>query len=867
MPVEVEVKARRITPSDISAINSPEENKAPVYNQAQGRFEWRDVGSPGGGGDMLKSVYDANSNGVVDNSERLESYDFNQVRDHAPRTHGNECHSATFLTTCDKYTKAAQDALGIDAATLEGQDLAGARNHVPRVHGNECHSATFLTTCDKYTKAAQDALGIDAATLDDRSLGTTANTIAYYDAWGRVVDTNKIGGTIVNPADIADSAILYATDISNLAYTPLPNLIPALNADGKLILTGSDQIGTKTGDLAELWDKSTKLTTSDLATTEFNLPNKIPTLDASTFLALSQVVGNIPGLNAEGKLVFTEIDTKVTDLDTLWTKATKLLITDINSAEFNVANKLLKLDANAKVPYAQMPALGGTATFVVAASNSENKDKADYVCTGTDDQGEIMEAIGDLPANGGSIVLLEGAYTIDANNDPIKINTVDNVTIQGQGKGTKICLDTGVSSNIIEVVNASGVTIKDLCVDGTTTAASGGVGIYQCGVLFDTVTYSNIIDVSAISNKMHGLHIYDSSLRIEVSGCECTDNTEAGILLNTSEDIIVGANTCYSNDTDGVQLHASTNSTVVGNNCSGNLNSGIYLDAASNYNTINGNTCGSNTMNGIYLYNYVLNITVTGNTCYNNTLDGIFASSNILYCTISGNTCRGNGRHGVQLSTACNDNSILGNACTSNTAANISLNSCSRNVVDGNMCLTSSSSDGITIASESLHNTIGGNTCAINFHYGIYLQLASNSNTIVGNSCYYNESDGINIATLSNHNIISGNTSQNNLYHGIEMSESSNNTITDNTCVANSQSITNTQDNISVTTDSNYNNIQGNTSRSAGGAKVPRYGINVADATCNGNMVTNNDVHNDGFGTGTINDSGTGTVTAAGNRT
>jgi hypothetical protein len=169
------------------------------------------------------------------------------------------------------------------------------------VHGNERHSTTFLTTCDKYTKAAQDALGIDAATLDGKSLGSTANSIAYYDAWGRIVDTNKIGGTLVNPAGIGNGTILYATDVSNLAYTALSSLVPALDSDGKLILTGSSQIGTRTGDLAELWDKSTRLTTGDFEATEFDQPNKIPLLDAFTFLSLSQVVGNVPGLSGSNR--------------------------------------------------------------------------------------------------------------------------------------------------------------------------------------------------------------------------------------------------------------------------------------------------------------------------------------------------------------------------------------------------------------------------------------------------------------------------------------------------------------------------------------------------------------------------------------
>jgi hypothetical protein len=44
-------------------------------------------GSGGAGGDMEKSVYDTNSNGVVDNSEKLEGSTKAEVQDHAPKTH------------------------------------------------------------------------------------------------------------------------------------------------------------------------------------------------------------------------------------------------------------------------------------------------------------------------------------------------------------------------------------------------------------------------------------------------------------------------------------------------------------------------------------------------------------------------------------------------------------------------------------------------------------------------------------------------------------------------------------------------------------------------------------------------------------
>ncbi len=139
--------------------------------------------------------------------------------------------------------------------------------------------------------------------------------------------------------------------------------VPSLDGNGKLILTGTSQIGTKATDLAALWDKTTKIAKADLTAAEFNAANgicgldasadvplaqipdtltgkdadsvdgkepgtiagKIPYLDASAFLTLSQVVGNIPALDVNGKLVLTgsgQIGTKTADLAELWSKGT-----------------------------------------------------------------------------------------------------------------------------------------------------------------------------------------------------------------------------------------------------------------------------------------------------------------------------------------------------------------------------------------------------------------------------------------------------------------------------------------------------------------------------------------------------------------
>jgi TATA-box binding protein (TBP) (component of TFIID and TFIIIB) len=175
-------------------------------------------------------------------------------------------------------------------------------------------------------------------------IGTKATDLAAL--WDK---TTKIVKADINSGEFDVASKIPALDASVfLLLSQVVGNVPSLDATGKLVLTGTSQIGTKATDLAALWDKTTKIVKADIASGEFNVANKIPALDASIYLLLSQVVGNVPSLDANGKLVLTgasQIGTKATDLAALWDKTTKIVKADIDSGEFNVADKLLQLNA------------------------------------------------------------------------------------------------------------------------------------------------------------------------------------------------------------------------------------------------------------------------------------------------------------------------------------------------------------------------------------------------------------------------------------------------------------------------------------------------------------------------------------------
>ena len=260
-----------------------------------------------------------------------------------------------------------------------------------------------------------------------------------------------------------------------------------------------------------------------------------------------------------------------------------------------------------------------TVRFVIGTSTSGWTAKdCDYLCDGTNDQEEIIQALNDLPATGGEVVILDGTYNITASINIPK----DNVSLRGNGNTTILKrmynstdADSGsTAKGLITLNEKSGCKIQGLQIDGNkaTYTASYNYGIYLYSSSDSTVTGNTC------NNNNYGIYQYSSS-----------NNTVTG-------------NTCNNNST-GIRLDSSSDNTVTGNTCNNNNNYGIYLLSSSSYNTVTGNTCNNNNY-GICLLSSSSYNTVTGNTCNNNSNSGIFLSSSSNN-TITGNTCiRGTGQ-------------------------------------------------------------------------------------------------------------------------------------------------------------------------------------------------------------------------------
>jgi len=142
-------------------------------------------------------------------------------------------------------------------------------------------------------------------------------------------------------------------------------------------------------------------------------------------------------------------------------------------------------------------------TIVVSASNSKDESKAKYVCDGVDDQEEINAAITALPAEGGSVLLLDGTYDIrkgqkrkhpgrDGKELECALGGIiidrSNVCLKGSGWDTKLILADNQSINVIRVIGSGigNIVIRDLYIDANRAknprTLVEGVRFEGCGI-------------------------------------------------------------------------------------------------------------------------------------------------------------------------------------------------------------------------------------------------------------------------------------------------------------------------------------------------------------------------------------------------
>ena len=296
------------------------------------------------------------------------------------------------------------------------------------------------------------------------------------------------------------------------------------------------------------------------------------------------------------------------------------------------------------------------ATKIVAASDSQNKEKADYVADGTNDEAEIEAAINALPSGGGVVYLLEGTYNIGTTIDIAK----SNVSLIGSGKATKLLL--GANVDVIVVGDGTnpyeGIVISNLQIDGN----RGSLAADNCIEFNQNISKSRIENNWITGCESWAINLVGSSGKennyILIKGNDIRNSFNFGaIRFAYTGNSIVSENNIQDNY-DGMWLEydsGTKNNIVSGNNFYSNNRNGILINGW--YNVVTGNTFDSNGGMGISI-SLSTGATISGNSIYNNTKEGIYISGNVnSKNTIAGNSIYDNGKDGIKAMNS--DNNII----------------------------------------------------------------------------------------------------------------------------------------------------------------------------------------------------------------
>ena len=405
---------------------------------------------------------------------------------------------------------------------------------------------------------------------------------------------------------------------------------------------------------------------------------------------------------------------------------------------------------------------GGTNEFTAvvgttsATNASSNVAAADYTADGVSDEDQINSAISAVnTAGGGTVLLLEGTYSIDGT-----ITLLDDVEIIGSGTQATIIEIAGGTDTLdvfSESTNPENWAIRNLTIDINSDSNAGtkyGIDIDGTGALgqrsgiIDTVEFLDFHDPNdraiRITNQADYLmitnsHFWNGTTAIDIDGdntemnIKISDNifediTTDGIIINDghtltvegnqfanfdsgvgdesaidltdSQQVIVNSNAFLDGGHIGIEGDATTApSSITITNNSFNLTAtavlGSFFDVLISGNTIDQVT-GS--QSGMYFVDST-EVTITGNTILECGNDGIElaaagAGGGNSRFTITGNTIHGNTGYGVSLGTDAFDNTVSGNSFSSQGYSSIYINGADYNLISGNTITNSATDDG-----------------------------------------------------------------------------------------------------------------------------------------------------------------------------
>jgi parallel beta-helix repeat protein len=386
-----------------------------------------------------------------------------------------------------------------------------------------------------------------------------------------------------------------------------------------------------------------------------------------------------------------------------------------------------------------------TASMIVAANDSSQSDKdgAQYVGTGTNDEAKINSAITALPASGGIVYLAPGTYNLGATITANKAN----VTLAGAGNATvikRMWNETVDNTSGMVTLSVNKFTFRNLQFDGNKATYTN---TFNHGILSSSSRDKTVIKDSTFTNisgdaikvrfnilgsagdsswtiqdntitSTTGNAIYTDRVGGTVSGNVITSSGGNGIDMSgctgsgPNPAVHIEGNSVTGSGTYGIAVACTAE--VQGNYASGN---GVGAHLIGSLSTLTNNVLIGNTNNGADVWGG--SSTVTGNRFDSNSR-GLDLRGN--YSIISGNSFTSNTQTGI------------GFTAGGNTGNTITENSFVDNNTTGGASITMGNSVSTIITNNTISDSTGAAGCAIEVASVAGAQFSNNRFSGVGAS-------------------------------------------------------------------------------------------------------------------------------------
>ncbi len=244
--------------------------------------------------------------------------------------------------------------------------------------------------------------------------------------------------------------------------------------------------------------------------------------------------------------------------------------------------------------------------------------------------------------NGENGIYIKGIKNLEINHNQLKNNGYDDMQI------VEITKTLAIRHNTCMNPNRCGIALENLSCTSCSITNNHIENSNQPSIYIKRCKQGGDVTGNYCESKCRGIDCVDSA-NFQISNNTCSNNTENGINVHHSLEIIVKSNQCQQNQMDGILVNEeSKDIQLVNNFCEYNNYSGILIQKSS-VAVIHNNQCHNNRWAGIGLRGIRSSANLTDNSANDNGAWGIIAWAGAEATLENNNQAQNNALGGIQI--------------------------------------------------------------------------------------------------------------------------------------------------------------------------------------------------------------------------